>query len=345
MGAYEQGLHEAASRRVYTYGTGTNGEQKTALNVLNLMKTNSDVFGAPPQFNHIADPRYYKEIDIGRVYSTTYMASPTILSLEPCSAKFAMAGGVGGKEEPDTLKNLIIQASNGQVKEEDFAKGGGDKIYTTDIRYNEYINTVNYCMRAISIYLGIEKRRYPGSAHTYLDFDWSLRGDAADRLAHQMYRPPGSPYAYYDSSNGVGNFDRLKNDAKIDNLYNLEWYNKLSEESQTSRWIHFYLNSDGTSISESATTTTTQSMIASQMQSSLSGLSKEINFLLGTNYGAKQTDGSWEEDFDAILNNEKVKSSGFLERLFRTGRGYLGGGKMIFPEIIDKLVIVDIKPF
>jgi len=322
-------LHDIASYRTHLYGSGTKSGEKNDMGLMDILKANSQVFGAPPQFNHMADPRWYKEYDIGRVYAKTYMVAPSILSMAPIGVQFSAVGGAFDQTNSDKLKQIIEQAAGNKLKPGDF-EYGTDKLYHVTYRYNEYINTVNYCLRLISIYLGIDRRKYPGSAETYRSFDWASKGLAASKLAEQMRRPPGTMYAHYDSGGGVSNFRGGSFESLFDDTAT------YMSDIQNCNFINFYLNSDGTSINESASITTSQSMIASQMNQSLGGLAKEINFLLGTKYDGSELDEGFDLDFNNLLQNEKIKGSGFLEALFKTGRGYLGGAKLIFPEIIDE---------
>ncbi len=299
------------------------------LTMLESLYHNSKIFCAPPQFNHITDPRYYKNIDIGRVYAKTYMAAPTIFSIAPCGVKFDPLGGI--TDGQSTFVQQCIQMAKGDSSlaaaiNEDLDKGV-DKIYTTEYRYNEYMNVVNFCMRLIAIYMGIGDKLYPGSSMKYKEFDWSLKEKASDRLSKQMYRKPGTMYAYYDSTNGVKNEGITK---VFDNIFSDV---KAYKEDQPINWLHFYINGEGTDISESFTTSLSQSAIATSFNETIGGLAKELNFLTGANFHG-DLDADMEADFDSLYQEALGKSS-FLAQLFKVGKGYLGGAKLIFPSIID----------
>lgn len=102
--------------------------------------------------------------------------------------------------------------------------------------------------------------------------------------------------------------------------------------------IPFYLDTD-TSISESHGNSTTQSMIASTVNS-ISDMGRELNFLLG--YGASATGIEvLQQDADVASNIENINSTiskllgsgNFLSNLANHLTTVAAGGKLVFPEI------------
>lgn len=101
--------------------------------------------------------------------------------------------------------------------------------------------------------------------------------------------------------------------------------------------VPFYVDAD-TSISESHSNSTTQSMIASTVNS-ISDMGRELNFLLG--YGASATGVDALNDADVAANIENVNSivsklmgsGNFLSNLASHLTTVAAGGKLIFPDI------------
>lgn len=101
--------------------------------------------------------------------------------------------------------------------------------------------------------------------------------------------------------------------------------------------IPFYVDTE-TSISESYGNSTTQSMIASTVNS-VSDMGRELNFLLG--YGASATGIDALNDADVASNIENVQNTiskllghgNFLNNLASHLTTVASGGKLIFPEI------------
>lgn len=101
--------------------------------------------------------------------------------------------------------------------------------------------------------------------------------------------------------------------------------------------IPFYMDTE-TSISESYGNSTTQSMIASTVNS-ISDMGRELNFLLG--YGASATGVEALNDADLASNIENVQNTiskllgngNFLSNLASHLTTVASGGKLIFPEI------------
>ena len=135
-------------------------------------------------------------------------------------------------------------------------------------------------------------------------------------------------------------------DIRIDGtaLDNMNWENftksgiKSIGDFGTYTSIPFYLNSE-TSISESHSNSTTQSMIASTVNS-VSDMGRELNFLLG--YGAAATGiEALEQNADVASNIENINNTigrllgggNFLSNLANHLTTVASGGKLVFPEI------------
>ena len=131
------------------------------------------------------------------------------------------------------------------------------------------------------------------------------------------------------------------NGTKLDRM-NWESFTKSGIKSigdfGTYTSVPFYLDTE-TSISESHANSTTQSMIASTVNS-VSDMGRELNFLLG--YGASATGiEALEQDADVASNIENINSTiskllgsgNFLSNLASHLTTVASGGKLIFPEI------------
>ena len=96
----------------------------------------------------------------------------------------------------------------------------------------------------------------------------------------------------------------------------------------SSTYINFYVNGEGTSTSETMETSTRASAIENLFnESGLDDLAKDLNFLLGGELG-----GNVESDIEQIINQN---SSTFVGNLLKGAKGYLQGARMIFPQILD----------
>lgn len=283
------------------------------------------VIGIPPKITPTADPRYMMNRspsnNFGRAYTEMFMMGNTVFSIQPCKVKYLPGFN---DEEKNTFFNMV--ASSVANLGDDASLVGADgvnlsgQLFEGQPDYNEYINTVNILARVISILLGIGEKEYMNTGKKYKNMDYSFY-----KIQDNSYRyeSDGSLFGTVSSAvRWVG--DKLVTSAINDDTY-----------------IHFYMTADGTSVNESMSVSTKSSGLESIFNNSLSELAQEIQFLSGGSTGAA---------VDEAINDAVGAVSGFVEgvggvasatlgttigNLVKSGAGYLKGGRMVFPQMLD----------
>ena len=134
--------------------------------------------------------------------------------------------------------------------------------------------------------------------------------------------------------------DVVVNGTKLDRM-NWETYTKSGISSISDLGFYsavpFYIDTD-TSISENLSNSTTQSMIASTVNS-ISDMSRELQFLLGPNNKINGMDALSDPDVSSSLENVRdmigrlLGSGNFMSTLAGHLTTVASGGKLVFPEI------------
>lgn len=196
------------------------------------------------------------------------------------------------------------------------------------------------------------------STDTNIAFKALINGKADNILSEVLYQP-GKYYSFKYAYSGYYEFvDPMLHtcakflgidDVKLNisgysaKLGNFHWINIINNKFKnfvgSKKFIGFYLDSP-TQISESISTSTTESQIASSVNN-ISDMAKEVQFLLGSFAGkelAIQDTTEYQKGLDKI--NSTIDSNAILKKggkLFKSlGEAFstvAAGGKMYFPEI------------
>lgn len=283
------------------------------------------VIGIPPKITPTADPRYMMDKspsnNFGRAYTEMFMMGNTVFSIQPCKVKYLPGFS---DDEKNTFFNMVASSVANLADDANLVGSDGvqlsGQLFEGQPDYNEYINTVNILARVISILLGIGDKEYMNTGKKYRNMDYSFYKIQDNSY---KYETDGSLFGMVSAATRwVG--DKLVTSAINDDTY-----------------LHFYMTADGTSVSESMTVSTKSSGLESIFNNSLSELAQEIQFLSGGSTGAA---------VDEAINDAVGAASGFVEgvggvasatlgttigNLVKSGAGYLKGGRMVFPQMLD----------
>ena len=131
------------------------------------------LFGAPMQYNSIADPRL-ADSKLGRLYLQNMVSDMSLLTITPGKAEFMKYF------KKENIKNVgyALLNSNDDQYDESLTNilTGNEKgrYYSFTSDYVEYIKYVNGLCNTAAVLLGIgDKHMYDGSAK-YQDFDWDI---------------------------------------------------------------------------------------------------------------------------------------------------------------------------
>lgn len=264
--------------------------------------------GVPPKFNVDVDIQYTNDYTpgIGRVYEKTFLSNPSILSICPGTVDFLPGFS---KRDEDNLFEYIKDAAAGAGSEtkrhiDDDNKLLSGKLYSFQSAFTSYGKILNVLCRASAILLGIGETMMPHTSIKLKAFDyayWTLR--ETDRNVVQ--------------------------DASIFKTFWSSAGQTVSSAVSDSNYIHFFLTNSETSVVESASTSTEESMIGQVLNSQeLSGLAKNINFMFGGAIGDTTVD-------DALADLSGVFSgTSFLDKVGKAATNYVRGGRMIVPLML-----------
>lgn len=269
-------------------------------------------FGAPPKFNMDIDIQYLDDIfpGYGRVTCKTIMSNPSILSICPGCVDFLP--GFSKKEKDSFFDSLMsaIQGADGDVISKiQKDKNTDGKLYTFKTAFRDYCKVFNVLCRACAIMLGIGDEYMPNTSIKLKEFDygyWQLRDKA--RNAHPEQRS-----IFKDFSDGL---IQTSNGAVSDSMY-----------------MHYFITNSETNVSETATTSTEESMIGQIFNNSnLSTYAKNLNYLFGGPMGGSSDD--LQEALDFLNNSNLFAGDSFLSKIGRGAINYIQGGRMIIPLML-----------
>lgn len=267
--------------------------------------------GVPPKFNLDVDVQYTNEISpgIGRVYNRTFLSNPSILSICPGSVDFLPGFS---KSEKNNLFDLIADAASGAGentlnKLQEDQKNLSGKLYSFQSAYTTYGKILNVLCRAAAILLGIGDELMPNTSIPLKQFDygyWTLR--ETDKVVER------DPSIFKDFWTGA--------------------IQTATSAVSDSNYVHFFLTNSETSVVESASTGTEESMIGQVLDSSgLSSLAKNINFMFGGAVGDPAADTALK---DLMNDSEIFGGTDFLSKIGRAATNYVKGGRMVIPLML-----------
>ena len=287
----------------------------TDANYQTLLNRYLSAMGCPPTFTEEVDPCYYSGFGdtVGHEVARSLFSNPSILSICPGTVDYLpgftskdkdkffnqVAGLAAGN--PDVLKNLPGSAtSNDKID---------GKLYEFKAAYNDYINTVNPMCRMASILLGIGDQNMPGTNIALKNFDYGY------------WTTPESQSGAFNNGHSIFT----------------ETWMALNTAVSDKHYIHFFVNHQGTSISEDMQTQTAASSLeglfnGSNGSSSLSGLARDLQFLFGGAIGSSDAG----KDIDTLLGQAGDKGD-FVSSFVKLTANYLKGGRLVFPEMVGDI--------
>jgi len=271
-------------------------------------------FGAPPKFNMDIDIQYLDEVfpGYGRVTAKTIMSNPSILSICPGAVDFLP--GFSKKEKDNFFDTLIEKLNGANADSSVIAKIKADKntdgkLYTFKTAFREYCKVFNVLCRACSIMLGIGDELMPNTSIKLKEFDygyWQLRD-------HARASNPEQRSIFKDFYDGL---IQTSDGAVSDSMY-----------------MHYFITNSETNVSETATTSTEESMIGQIFNNSeLSTYAKNLNYLFGGPMGGTSDD--LEEAVGFLENSNLFAGDSFLSKIGRGAINYVKGGRMIIPLML-----------
>ncbi len=264
-------------------------------------------FGIPPSFSESVDPQYLPFGGFGRSYYQTILSAPTILSICPGSVKYLPRMAKKNKEDFFVTVAAMANGDQNIMQKLNHDKPGiGGQLYEFKSAYSQLIQTVNVLIRTCAVCMGLKDVKVPGTPGTnitYGKFDWGF------------YNKPS------EASLGTGPVGIVTDIAK-------QFANLVGDTINDQTYIHFYVNGEGTSPSESISTETRSSGMESLINGTVSDVSRDIEFLLG---GA--IDGQASQAIDELINGVGGGDT-MLSDILKTGKNYLSGSRVIFPQMI-----------
>lgn len=276
------------------------------------------LFGLPHQLTENNDYRLSKKTQLGTMFTETFMMDAPIIYIKPGKSKFLPGMTTSQKKN---MLNTILRAASGEDKSASIAKtlrNMGDKDwryfeFTAD--YSGYMTDVNWMCKIGSVFLNLNKTQVPWETKkvTYGAYDWS------------GYKLTSLFNSKAQMSSGV---NKMKD-------YIAMIKKTLTTVLDDNDYVRFYVDAN-TSFSESASNSTTSSMISSFMDQ-LSGIGSELSFVAGVS--GLQVDkvvGSSLGSIDSVVNSIAQgdgQISTFLKRLTGVGKQVLTGSNFLAPEI------------
>lgn len=271
----------------------------------------SRAFGCPPQFNINIDIQYIDDIapGIGRVFASTMLSHPSILSICPGSVNYLPGFS---KDQKNTFYEKVVGMVSGDGPLKSKIMGDEDnnilngKLYEFKNGNREYMNVVNMLCRMTAILMGIGDEKIPFGSQKLKNFDyawWTTPENAS---------MPNSPSIFGDM---LGGTKQMVNSAVGDDSY-----------------VHFFITNQGTSVSEDISTSVTSSALEDTFNNSnLNSISRNLEFLFGGPIGSI-SDSDLEADMQAIFANN---NSSFIKSTAGLTKNYFKGGRLVFPQMID----------
>ena len=267
------------------------------------------VVGIPPKITPSADIQYMADAgenanNFGRCYTELFMASNTVVSIQPCKVHYLPNFSDNDKESFFSTALGVSQTAG-----DDNVNMLSGQLFEAQPDYSTYINSVNMLARAMSIYMNIGGEKYLGTGPAYKTMDYSW-------------------YRVRKGYNSPGLFGQIGDAVRA--IVSDPFSPIMSDDT----YMHFYATADGTSINESMTVSTRQTSLESLFNNNLAELAQEIQFLGGESFLNKAA------DFAQGLGSAIDAASGsglatMVNNLAQYGGNYLKGGRMVFPQMLD----------
>lgn len=293
--------------------------ENSSLKITNLRS----IFGSPHQFLPNTDARPSSSNgtgnldDIGRLYGEKILKNMPILFITPGTPDF-LAGF--NKTQQETLLSNLFTSNNDDEDLKNLINNNGGRYYSLKFDYTSYFKYVNAMLRSAAIFLGIGDKKINGRKLS--ETNWMLESTSEQNGSSENTNNP-----IQDT------LDNLK--ASVGDFLGLQQllgphYGCLA----------FYADC-GNQIDDSFSNSTTQSQIASSLNS-LSDMAKEMNFIIGTagsNMGVDLDELVGKNIFENGLStttsfvDKAIGQNNIISNILSKAQTLLSGGRMIFPEI------------
>ena len=288
-----------------------------------------NTFGAPFLYLNSTDICYYENesidlVKIGRSQLSTIYSHPTVFSI--CPGKVTYLPHVGTKKKTSILDEIMQKGQAISVAEEAQVKASGplaQQLYEFSSNYADYINRLNVCARVASVMMGIGDRPMPYS-------------NASKQVKYRAY-----DYGYYTTDKrGQQHELSIEFGGIIDEIL---WQLKTAAESTANddQYIHFFVNNEGTQMTESHTVETTDNPMDGVLNNQgMQDTIKSMTFLLG---GAMSDEGGILSGIKGDIEQLKSEiqkaggNSSIVSSLIDVMDGYVKGGRMVVPDMIDRV--------
>ena len=260
------------------------------------------ILGVPYQFLPNTDTRIDSDGSaLGRVYASKIVSKMPVLIMTPGTPDFMTA--YSKKDKKSLLATLLSLVAKDSSTSLDNVVSRNGRYYTLKFDHVRYFNYVNPMCRIAAQYLGIGNQVFDGVQ--LKNYNWGDGSDVGVQRAPTFLK------------------------KKLESFFNTGLPGCLA----------FYINSD-TQISESFSNSTSESMLASKVNS-ISDMGKEINFLLGYSTAAVGVTSKIFQDTDVTSSIENINDMtegllgkhDFLGNLTTHLVTVARGGRLIFPEI------------
>lgn len=287
------------------------------------------LFGLPHQFTPYTDHRLSTTTNLGRMFTETFIFDAPSVFIKPGTSNFLPGMSESDKkglfqaifdletrdENATSLKTKLIEmtGSTANVKYFEFTP-----------KYTDYMSKVNMLCRICAVFMGIHKEKVPwvnSSVVTFGNYDWR----------YYKFKSTYQNQSFSFTANDVANSSGL--DA---------FRETINDISKDDSYIQFYVDA-GTSFGESASNSTTRSMLTS-FTDQLSSIGKELAFVSGAGAGINgtQLDEAIKAGGDAAtqwidenFGGSESSVGGMFKRIFSTSNQLIAGGNFIVPDIWD----------
>lgn len=283
------------------------------------MSNYTNMFGAPFLFLDETDPCYFNdEMDgakipkVGRVMMNTMYSAPDCFSI--CPGKVRYLPGFNKTKKDEFFNEVMGKMKNLDSTFSQTAEPAGrfsGQLYEFTCDYNDYMNRFNVLARTSAIMLGLGDRCMPGTTIKLKNYD----------------------YSYYTTS-------ERKTDADTGIKDSFLWQLEVGAEStiiEKQQYIHFFITNEGSSVTQNFTTTTSQSPLKSIIhESQISDAAKNLSYLFGGAMSGDGFMGAMGSDIEKLIADASASGS-YTGSFASMALGYLKGGRMIMPDMIDEV--------
>ena len=260
-------------------------------------------FGLPPQWSSNVDIQFPipgTNTFIGRVYSQTIYANPTIISLTP--------GDIEMVTDNDTLLGMLTGENGNSLSYSGISKAvensmnSGESFFRFVDKWEDYIKFLNEINKFIVVALGASVRQ---EDETYF----------ADR------RAPSAMFVDATNSSTYKDID-FKDVLGSQRL--------ISGQPMHEHWLNFAISGQVTS-EDSFSTSTRSTALESLINNNFSDTARDLYFMLG----GKNIDEDAQKDINQVVSDVTNELGSGFSGIIKAAADILKGGHIDFPQVID----------